>query len=289
MVDAGLRCRHPCSDGVSRPAAKPGRRQKFANDSTPGTPAATVAGNRRKALNADNEHDVEGGLIQILIFAAIAAFVFFRLFSVLGRRTGHERRQPPLGSRGDNAEPGVADGARRDEEAEEEAVPEAPALAGDAAGAADTAMAAGLAQLRRADQSFDLDGFMAGARTAFEAIIDAFHKGDLEAVRPWLDDDVHRSFSRAIDERERTPERTRTQLLGIDRCEAVDVGMAGRQARIAVRFESEQTEVVEDGEGRIVAGDPTAPLKVVDLWTFARDTRSRDPNWRLIATRGGTQ
>ena len=26
-------------------------------------------------------------------------------------------------------------------------------------------------------------------------------------------------------------------------------------------------------------------VEIVDIWTFARDSRSRDPNWQLVATR----
>lgn len=150
----------------------------------------------------------------------------------------------------------------------------------------DGPVGAGLTQISLADRSFDAESFLAGARAAFEMIIEAFHKGELEKVRPFLADDVYRSFSAAVAEREKpADERTYSELIAVNGCDAVEAGMDGRMARIAVRFESEQTEVVKDSEGRIIAGDLTRPIDVVDIWTFARDTRARDPNWQLVATR----
>lgn len=219
---------------------------------------------------------MNGDLLLILIFAGIAVFVFFRLFSVLGQKTGHERQGPPLvrGSGDETDDDSVVSLPRR------EGAPEP-----EPAWGSDGPVAAGFTQIRLADRDFDPDTFLAGARAAFEMIIEAFHKGELEKVRPFLADDVYRSFAAAVAERESATETTETELITVNRCEAVEAGMDGRHARITVRFESEQTEVVKDSEDRIVAGDLTHPLEVVDLWTFGRDTRSRDPNWQLVATR----
>lgn len=219
---------------------------------------------------------MNGDLLLILIFAGIAVFVFFRLFSVLGQKTGHERQGPPLIRQPEDTadDDKVVALPRRDD------VPEPEPDWGS-----DGPVAAGLTQIRLADREFDRDTFLAGARSAFEMIIEAFHKGDLEPVRAFLADDVYRSFAGAVAERAAATETTETELIAVNGCEVTEAGMDGRIARVTVRFESEQTEVVKDAEGRIVAGDLTHPLDVVDLWTFARDTRSRDPNWQLVATR----
>ncbi len=222
----------------------------------------------------DNGSDVAGGLIDILIFAVIAALVFFRLFHVLGRRTGHERPPPrptpdDVVSEQDNviAMPG------REQEGED-------SLAG-----IDGPLKAGLTQIRLADKNFDLEQFLSGARAAFEMILDAFHKGELEKVRPFLDNDVYKSFALAVAERDAAENRRIIELVSINRCEVTEVEMQDRQARITVRFESDQTDILKDSEDRIVAGDPSAPIEVTDIWIFGRDTKSRDPNWQLIATR----
>jgi predicted lipid-binding transport protein (Tim44 family) len=221
---------------------------------------------------------VDGNLLLILIFAGLAAFVFFRLFSVLGQKTGNEQPPPPMVSdRSDSngAEDKVVSLPRR-----EDAPDAVPAWGNDGP------VGAGLTQISLADRSFDPDTFLAGARAAFEMIIEAFHKGQLEKVRPFLADDVYRSFAAAVADREKpAAEHTHSELIAVNGCEAVAAGMEGRMASITVRFESEQTEVVKDSEGRIVAGDLARPLEVIDVWTFARDTRARDPNWQLVATR----
>ena len=216
-----------------------------------------------------------GGYIDILVFAAIAGFIFLRLFGVLGRRTGHERPQPPLGApaKNDDKDKVVALPKRG---ASEDARP---------AFASDDPLGAGLTQIQLADHDFDLDQFLAGARAAFEMIIDAYNKGEIEKVKAFLAEDVYRSFAAGLSERGTAADTRVTDLVAVNGCKAIEAGMRGREAFVTVRFESEQTDVVKDSEGRIVAGDPTRPAEIVDVWTFARDTRSRDPNWQLVATR----
>lgn len=217
--------------------------------------------------------------MDIIIIAGLAALILYKLYNVLGRRTGHDKMPPPFPSN-DSTTDRRAD---RTPEADERATP--AARDDEAAAAIEGPLKAGLAEIRLADRSFNLDSFLAGARAAFEGILDAFHKGELEPVRPLLADAVHRSFAQAIAQRDRDGTRRLLELVAINRCEAVAAVMKGREAHITVRFESDQTDVVKDSEERIVAGDPTEPLTVSDAWTFARDTRSQDPNWRLVATR----
>ncbi len=206
-----------------------------------------------------------------LLFAVVAGLIFFKLFNVLGRRTGHER-PPPVAMGGSGAEADEGKAAPPRERDDEDAAP-------------DASLDAGVAQIRLADRGFDPEQFLAGARAAFEMILDAFHKGEIEKVRPYLDADVYRGFARAVEDRAVGDTRRLVELVAVNRCELVEASMEGREARVTVRFDSDQTDVVKDSEERIVAGDPTAPVEVADLWTFARDSRSNDPNWRLVATR----
>ncbi len=212
-----------------------------------------------------------GGIVDILIFAILAAVIFFKLFNVLGRRTGHERPPPaPVASPvADNDDQNTVLEFKRQEEEEEPADP----------------LNRGLSQIRRADRSFNPDQFLAGARQAFGMILDAFHKGDLEPVGQFLDRDVRESFRHAIDDRDKKGSRRQIELVAINGCEAIEAGMADHHARITVRFESEQIDVVKDSEDRIIDGDPTRTIEVTDIWTFSRDMTSRDPNWLLVATR----
>jgi predicted lipid-binding transport protein (Tim44 family) len=238
----------------------------------------------------------DASFIEIVILAAVAAFFIFKLRSVLGKRTGHEER-PELDpfrqaeERGREAEDKVIklpDRAGERDKAgrrlEEEELLEEPAEAA-AAEAADTPLAAALTQVKLADRDFDRDQFLAGARAAFEMVVAAFAAGDSKSLRPLLANDVYEDFAGAIKQREEAKESLETTLIGITAAEIIEAELRQKTAFITVKFVSEQVNVTRDAEGRIVDGDPNHVTKVTDIWTFARNTRSRDPNWALVATR----
>jgi predicted lipid-binding transport protein (Tim44 family) len=223
--------------------------------------------------------------IDILFFAMVAAFIALRLRSVLGRRTGHERRR--TGFPGPARANGAGDGKSASDNVV--ALPDrtgAP-VETDAAIAdlAEGKVKTGLTQIRLADPSFDLNQFLAGARAAFEMIVQAYAAGDKDALRPLLADDVFAGFAGAIDQRSADGQTLDTQLLGIESAEVIEASMQGNMARVSVRFASEQVNVVRDADGKEVEGDATTAEEVVDIWTFERDTRSSDPNWILVETR----
>jgi predicted lipid-binding transport protein (Tim44 family) len=217
--------------------------------------------------------------IDILFFAMVAAFIALRLRSVLGRRTGHERRRSS--GFGNTRSNGATDNVV--------ALPDRSGPAAEAeAGIADLAdgdVKAGLTQIRLADQRFDLRAFLSGARGAFEMIVEAYSAGDKEALRPLLADSVFNGFAGAIDQRRAVGQTLETQLIAIRAADVVEAGMQGSNARIAVRVTSEQVNVVRDSEGHVLDGDPGTAEEVVDIWTFERDTKSSDPNWTLVETR----
>jgi predicted lipid-binding transport protein (Tim44 family) len=221
--------------------------------------------------------------IDILFFAMVAAFIALRLRSVLGRRTGQERRRTGIlgPSRANGAAKGAGDNVV--------ALPDragAP-LETDAAIAdlAEGKVKTGLTQIRLADPSFDLNQFLAGARAAFEMIVQAYAAGDKEALRPLLADEVFAGFAGVIDQRSAAGHTLDTQLMAVESAEVVEAGMQGDLARVSVRFVSEQVNVVRDADGKELEGDSTSAEEVVDIWTFERDTRSSDPNWTLVETR----
>jgi predicted lipid-binding transport protein (Tim44 family) len=218
--------------------------------------------------------------IDILFFAMVAAFIALRLRSVLGRRTGHERRRSG-GFGNARSSNGAADNVV--------ALPDRSGSAAEAeAGIADLAdgdVKAGLSQIRLADPRFDLPHFLSGARGAFEMIVEAYSAGDKEVLRPLLADAVFNGFAGAIDQRRAAGQTLETQLIAIRAADVVEAGMKGSNARIAVRVTSEQVNVVRDSAGNVLEGDPGTAENVVDIWTFERDTKSSDPNWILVETR----
>ncbi len=215
----------------------------------------------------------------IILFAMIAAFLVLRLRSVLGRRTGNERRRELF--------------VRRSAPIADKPAPEKVATPGDpdkdmaslapAVKPADT-VADGLTRIRRADPNFDPSQFLEGARTAFEMIVSAYAKGDKAGLRPLLSDEVYQPFAATIDERAAAKETFETSDLRLDDAEIVDADLAERTARVTVKLASRQINVTRAMDGSIVDGDPDHPVEKTDYWTFARDTRSADPNWVLVAT-----
>lgn len=222
-------------------------------------------------------------LLDILFFAVVAVFVAMRLRSVLGRRTGHEQERPPrirpqpAPANAEASEKVVALPDRRRAPAEEAVI----------AAEATPGLKDGLTRIRLADPSFDLDGFLEGAKIAFGMIVEAFAKGDKATLEPLLAPPVFASFAAAIDERGRVGRTLETELVAIRSAELVGAALEGRSARLTVRFTSEQINCTRDASGAVVEGDPTAVETVVDVWTFERDVTSRDPNWVLVETRSG--
>jgi predicted lipid-binding transport protein (Tim44 family) len=215
--------------------------------------------------------------IDILFFAMVAAFIALRLRSVLGRRTGHERRRAADFA---NARPkGAADNVV--------ALPERSGRVAEAeAGIADLAdgVKTGLTNIRLADPHFDLREFLRGARSAFETIVEAYAAGDKESLRPLLADNVFEGFAAAIDQREAAGQTLESQLIATRGAEVVAAGLQDTSARVGVRFTSEQVNVVRNRDGGVVDGDPGVAEDVIDIWTFERDVRSSDPNWTLVET-----
>ncbi len=228
--------------------------------------------------------------LDIILFAAIAAFFVLRLRGVLGKRTGHEKRPKydPFAKpdKDEGEEDKVIPLPDRSRAAKADEADEAAEAAEEAAeAAAETPLAAGLMQIRRVDKAFDEAQFLSGAGTAFEWIISAFARGETKTLRPLLSNDVYGDFAGAIEEREGAGQTLETTMIGINEAAIIEAELQGRTAFITIKFVSEQVNVVRDSAGEVVEGDPSHVTKITDIWTFARNMRSRDPDWTLVATR----
>lgn len=221
--------------------------------------------------------------LDIILFALVAAFLILRLRSVLGRRNGHEGppRDPfEKASRREKADEKVVRlPDRTDKAAETE-----PTVAEEAAPREGTPLEVGLTQIRVANPKFNINEFQSGARIAFELILTAFAAGDTATLKNLLSPEVFGNFSQSIREREEAGETMETTLVGFKSSDIVEAYMAGRTAHITVKFVTQQINVIRGKDGEIVDGDLSAINDVTDFWTFARDTRSSDPNWMLVAT-----
>jgi predicted lipid-binding transport protein (Tim44 family) len=222
-----------------------------------------------------------GGPLDIIILALFAGFIALRLVSVLGRRTGNERRQEnPAGlERG----PAPAD-AKPVEPPNRERLPFPTETGTGVSLDRDTPLGRALSRIMMADHAFDPDSFLGGARGAYQMITEAFAKGDRETLRGLLSPEVLADFDAAIAERENRGESMETTIVDLLKSEISDARLEDGTAEVTVTFQAELISVVRDGEGRIIGGNPSDTDTVTDVWTFARQVKSRDPNWLLVAT-----
>lgn len=206
----------------------------------------------------------------LLILAGVAAFILFRLISVLGTRTGHEQnhdldafrraQQRDMGDEGAEQEPAV------------EAAPKP--------------VSTNARILRDADPQFDEAVFLDGAKGAYEMIVEAFASGDIRSIRQFLDDSVYDAFKGAVVTREAAEHTADLKFVGIDHAAIVDSNVDGGIMTATTEFVSNQIRVTRDKDGNVVDGDPNRIDLVKDRWTFSRKTASSDPNWTLVATGG---
>ena len=220
--------------------------------------------------------------IDIVLFAMIAAFLILRLRSVLGRHRDHGRPEDGVRSsrspqRDDNVislpEQAETTPAVDDRLDEPEPSPK------------ETPIDAGFTQIQIAAPDFDRTEFLVGARTAFEMIIQAFAEGDRKLLKSLLSEGVYGNFLSAITSREDASEKLENTLIRIVSAEPIEAYMDGASAHVTIKIVSEQINVTRDAKGEVVDGDPDHVSEITDIWTFARDTQTSDPNWELVATR----
>ncbi|PVB61938.1 Tim44/TimA family putative adaptor protein [Labrenzia sp. 011] len=227
-----------------------------------------------------------------LLLMGLAVFILFKLRSVLGKRTGSERppfdpyskpEQPNTKPNGqDNVIP-LPNQTSDQPEALEEAGPGGDVVI-DKVAPAGSALNSALKQILSVDRSFEPEPFLQGARAAYEMIVMAFADGDKKALKNLLSRDVYEGFVAAIDEREKRGETIESTFVGIDKAEIVEAALKGSTAQVTVKIHSQLISATRDKDGEVIDGDPAKVTEVIDIWTFARDTATRDPNWKLVAT-----
>jgi len=233
--------------------------------------------------------------IYTLLFLVLAIVIFLRLRSVLGRRTGNER--PPYdpysrrqgeqasgpGSGDDNVislprggEDGPGGPGADDGESAEDRIRDFMPQGGP--------VAEGLVEIAKHDAMFDPKQFLAGAKTAYEMIVTAFAEGNRRSLKQLLSRDVYDGFVSAIDERDERGETVESSFIGINKADVIEAEIKSRSAQITVKFVSQIITAIRNRKGELVEGDPNQVREVTDIWTFARELASRDPNWKLVAT-----
>jgi len=230
--------------------------------------------------------------IPTVIVIVIAIVVLFRLRSVLGTRTGNERS--PL-QRAQQNQPKPANDEKvtpiRPAAAQPAPVPADPdrrALKLDAEiellSHGDAQVASGLKAIGEADPTFSPKTFLEGAKAAYEMIVTAFAQGDRKTLKTLLEKEVYDGFDKAIAERETLGHTIDFTFVGLPKVEIAEAELDRRDARVAVRFNAEVVQATKDKDGQLIDGNAEQVQTIADEWTFARSPKSRDPNWKLVAT-----
>lgn len=224
-----------------------------------------------------------------LIFLALAVFVAWRLRSVLGQKTGHEKppadwiqrpgqAQPPAAPAEGNVirMPGVAanDGADKPFRWKGVTTPGTP-------------VAEGFDAIAREEPGFDAQEFLQGASAAYEMIVMSFARGDRKTLKGLLAKDVYEDFEQEIEAREKRKEVAETTFVSMQKAEITAAEVRGRQGFVTIRFQPKLISVVRSAAGEVVDGSPDQVVDVAETWTFSRQLGSRDPNWLLVATEAG--
>jgi len=213
-------------------------------------------------------------LAVIVILALVALFIGLRLYSVLGERTGHEQ-QPIL-------KPADPD-ARVEPRMSQPSAPQPIAADGGDMAFLPTA-GPGVRALLAADPTFDVARFLEGAKGAYRLILESFWKGEMDPIRSHVDDHIFETFASAVEQRKKDGLTLDNRLVTIDQALIAEASLDRSVAVVTVRFEADIAAVTRNSEGQVVAGSLSDAVQTRDLWSFRRDTSSRDPNWLLIET-----
>lgn len=216
---------------------------------------------------------MNSSLIQLLVLAGIAVFLILKLRSVLGTREGFEK--PALPADTQRPQPKLVQPA-----------PDGTDLDITDHVAAGSPAAAALAAMKQAEPGFSVGEFLHGARGAYEMILMAFERGDIDPVRPFLADEVEASFTQAINAREKDGQTVEANFLGLREMTLADAeyDATTRTAEITLRYTGELTSLVRNKAGEIIDGSATEVKRQRDAWTFARRMGVQDPNWQLVGT-----
>lgn len=212
---------------------------------------------------------------ELIVLALVTGFVLLQLGRVLGKKTGYDGKDEKDGAGVEDKDNVIPLHPEEGEAREDENIglPTTSPFY-------DTVM-----KIHKFDNSFHLGSFLDGAESAYGYILDAFWKGDKSTMRSLLNRDVFEQFSKVVDDLDDQKHHFDNSLRDVEKIDLEDASIEGSLVELSLKFTSHMVLVTKDAEDRIISGDATEPVKVVDIWTFCRDVKSRDPNWTLVATR----
>ena len=193
--------------------------------------------------------------MDIIFLAVVAGIVLLRLRSVLGKRTGSEKKDSNLYS--------------YDQPANQPSDIEKPIIS----------------TKKKSDISsdwFDNEDFVNGAKGAYEMIVTNFENGNTNELKPLLEDNVFQSFSEVIEQRKQNSEQVQFSFIGIESAEIIYKDLNSSPMEVTVRFISEMITCIKNSKDEVISGSLNQVQKITDVWTFAKHKNNN--NWLLLAT-----
>lgn len=220
--------------------------------------------------------------VDLLIYIIVAAVLVIWLRNTLGTRHGEERQRPnPLT---EQEKPAAEQRGRILDITDSVSILDEPVSVFQGLDISDKSVEDGLKEIMRADRSFDPHRFVVGAKDAFPLIVEAFADGDVTTLQDLLAPSVFRAFEEAIESRVALGETVKTEIHSVRKATLTDARIVDRMVYIKIRFTADETCVIRDRDGKIVSGNPDRITEMTDVWTFGRDSRSKDPTWLLYET-----
>lgn len=222
---------------------------------------------------------MNGDLITLIFFAGVAIVMIIKFNSILGKRFDDDDKVIDLRQYRDQdfqtPDEAAADRERSMQLEREQA---------EVLEKLDVKVLQSVKELMKKDVNFSVDMFLGGAKGAFEIIIEAFSNGDKSTLRNMLDDNVYDAFEKEVDSFKSKGRRKEITIISIASADIVNVKIVNKEARISVRFVSEQIDAIYDMEDNIVEGSKTDINTLEDTWTFKKPIKSSNPNWLLCET-----
>ena len=218
-----------------------------------------------------------GPMLELLFFAMLSAYIFYRLWSVLGQESeaDEERREEKRKKLEAILEDNIIPMPQRKSAEPLIHVEETDLKSG---------VRDSLELLKKADQTFDFSKFIKGAKGAYEMVSKAFADGDLDTLKLLLSPKVYDAFFSEIAERQKRDETYEISIESFDRVDVDAIEIHGDDVYIAVRFRTHQILVTSDKNGNIIENQAKISIPVTEIWTFHRKISSSEPNWYLVKT-----
>lgn len=211
--------------------------------------------------------------METILLLAATAFIFYRLWSVLGSRDGFEKKMD--WNVGQNEQNLQEDNVIVLSQDKVEEFRDSNVL---------TKFEDSIQKIKAREPDFDLDQFLRGSQKAFKLIVKLFADGQLQKLQHLISPQIYEKFRQAIEDRESREEKLEIEFLDV-RSELSAIDFEEDKAIITVEFESHQIAATVSSDGLSYDNPSRLTTTVRDVWTFKKALDSNVKIWTLSKTK----